>query len=232
MHEFSRKYVRANVLARLAPLLPGLALAAAALFGASDNDMSKLLKSIDDHYNHAQTLEVGFKETYTSQGRSRTESGDLFLRKPGRMRWQYTDPAGKLFISDGKSVYLYNPDTNRAEKMKLKATEDMRAPMAFLLGRLELQKDFQNFQAKQQPDGTFITAEPKSDKMPYTKVSFLVTPDSRIQRLVVTGQDQSVLDFTFSSEKMNPPVNDQMFHFQLPKGAEFVDASASPGTDH
>jgi outer membrane lipoprotein carrier protein len=204
-------------------------LLASAPLWAADPDISKLLKGIEDRYNHAQTLQVGFQETYMTQGRRRTESGELYLRKPGRMRWEYTKPAGKLFVSDGKNVYFYSPDTNRAEKMKLKETEDMRAPMAFLLGRLDFQKDFKEFQSKSEGGAVSITALPKSDKLPYREVSFTVDEtNSRIQRLVVTGQDASVLEFIFLDEKLNPPVTDAMFRFQVPKGAEFVDETASP----
>jgi outer membrane lipoprotein carrier protein len=195
---------------------------------AADIDVSKTLKNIEKRYNSAKTLEVRFEETYKSQGRTRTESGDLYLRKPGRMRWQYTEPQGKLFVSDGKSVYFYSPDTNRAEKMKLKETEDMRAPMAFLLGRLDFDKDFGKYLARPEGGSVLITATPRSDKLPYREVSFLVAPDARIERLIVTGQDSTVLDFVFSGEKVNPPISDQMFRFQVPKGAEFVDSSETP----
>ena len=51
-------------------------------------------------------------------GLKRTESGTLRLRKPGRMRWDYTDPAGKLFLSDGKNLYLYTPANNEVESSK------------------------------------------------------------------------------------------------------------------
>ena len=69
----------------------------------------------------------------------------MTLRKPGRMRWDYSEPSGKLFLSDGKDVYLYTPDANRVEKTKLKASEDMRAPLAFLLGKLDFSKEFRDF---------------------------------------------------------------------------------------
>jgi len=192
---------------------------------AADLDMSKLLKDIETRYNNAKTLEVSFQETLVQQGRRRTESGDLFLRKPGRMRWQYSTPAGKLFVSDGKNVYFFSPESNRAEKMKLKETEDMRAPMAFLLGRLEFQKDFKELHSKEENGKILITAVPKSEKMPYREVSFLVADGSRIDRLVVTGQDATVMDFTFSNEKMNPKLADTLFHFKAPAGVEVVDTS-------
>lgn len=198
---------------------------------ATDEDMSRVLKKIEKRYNSAKSLEAAFTQVYTSQGRKRTESGVLYLRKPGRMRWDYRNPAGKLFITDGKQAYFYDPDTNRAEKLKLKETEDLRAPMAFLLGRLDFDKDFRAFQSKPEGSNLWVTASPKSDNVPYRQVQFLVAPDSRIERLIVTGQDASVLDFAFDNEKRNPPVSDAMFQFHLPPGAQFVDSSETAGGD-
>ena len=81
-------------------------LAAGSAFCA-DAGLMRTLKAVEDRYNRAQTLQIAFSEGYSAQGRTRKpESGTLFLRKPGRMRWQYSAPAGKLFLSDGKFVYL------------------------------------------------------------------------------------------------------------------------------
>ena len=149
----------------------------------------------------------------------------MFLRKPGKMRWQYTAPAGKLFVSDGQFLYFYSPEENRAEKMKLKEADDLRAPLAFLLGRLNFNEDFREFHSSPQGGGTLITAIPKSDKLPYSEVSFLATPDYAITHLQVRGQDGSLLDFAFDGEKKNPSVPDAMFKFAPPPGVEWVDSS-------
>src|SRR5208283_5375881 len=91
---------------------------------AADPGLDKLLKSVENRYNKAKTLQVLFNETYTPQGKpQRSESGTLMLRKPGRMRWEYSQPKGKLFVSDGKSLWLYTPADNRAERMKLQDTD-------------------------------------------------------------------------------------------------------------
>src|SRR4051794_39717381 len=86
----------------------------ASLLNAADLDVSRTLKGVEERYNRTQSLQLAFTETYQQQGRMRVEKGDLFLRKPGRMRWQYTAPAGKLFLSDGKFIYSYSPQDNRA----------------------------------------------------------------------------------------------------------------------
>ena len=186
-------------------------------------DLDSLLKNIEQRYNHAKTLQVQYNETYTVEGRARkSESGTLTLRKPGRMRWDYSAPAGKLFLSDGKKVYLYTPENHRVEESPLKASEDMRAPLAFLLGKLDFSKEFRDFQLKPEGGNYVVTARAKNDRLPYEKVEMVVTPDYRISKLVVNGQDGSILAFLFDQEKLNLPVNDAMFKFQMPEGARMV----------
>jgi outer membrane lipoprotein carrier protein len=195
---------------------------------AADADLNTLLKGIEHRYNRAKTLQVHFVEAYSVEGRARkSESGELTLRKPGRMRWNYSEPSGKLFVSDGKDVYLYTPEAHRVEKAKLKASDDMRAPLAFLLGKLDFAKDFRDFEVKTDGANRLITAKAKNDKLPYEKVQMLITPDDAIQRLVVNGQDLSILTFQFDGEKLNPPVDDAVFKFQMPAGATLVDAEGS-----
>lgn len=189
---------------------------------AAEPDISKTLKGVENHYNTAQSLTVNFAESYTAQGHKRTEKGLLYLRKPGKMRWQYTDPAGKLVVSDGKFIYFL--DNNRAEKLALKETDDMKAPLAFLLGRLHFEDDFKQITTSPDPrtDNVFIVAIPKSDKLPYTRVTFLVSPDSVIHWLSVIGQDGSNLEYVFENEKKNAPVQESMFRFFPPPGVEYV----------
>ncbi len=192
---------------------------------AADPDLNGLLKGVEQRYNRAKTLQVHFVESYMVQGRARkSESGELTLRKPGRMRWDYTAPPGKLFVSDGKDVYLYTPEAHRVEKTKLRASDDMRAPLAFLLGKLDFAKDFRDFEIKPEGMNYLITAKAKSDKLLYGKIQMLVTADYQIQRLVIDGQDLSILTFQLDGEKLNPPVDDALFKFQMPAGATLVDA--------
>lgn len=226
-----RLYFKDNALAPrcVNPLVKALALAgvAAVLASAGDSPTTHLLKAVENRYNRAQTLQVKFSETYSGMGQSaRTEAGVLYLRKPGRMRWEYTQPAGKLFVSDGKQVYLYLPGENRVDKMTLKDTEDMRAPLAFLLGKLNFEREFQNIHARAEGDGSVVTADPKSQSLPYSKVEFQVSPTFAIRKLHIVGQNQSILDFTFEDERLNPALANSMFQFQPPPGAEVVESGA------
>jgi outer membrane lipoprotein carrier protein len=137
------------------------------------------------------------------------------------MRWDYTSPKGKLFVSDGKWLWLYTPANNQVRRMKLKETDDMRAPLAFLLGKLDFSKEFKEVRARAEGgDGTLIMAVPANANLPYTDVEFLVSPDRQIRRVKVTGYDKSVLEFRFDQEVLNPPLDSAMFKFQAPAGAQ------------
>lgn len=190
---------------------------------AAGQDVTQVLKSIERRYNNARTLAVRFEQTFVAQKRRRTERGELFLRKPGRMRWQYASPAGKLFVSDGKHFYLYTPDNNRVERTPVKESDDWRAPLAFLLGKLDFQRDFKRFLSRPEGADTWIVAEPRSDRLAYAQVGFLVNTAFEIKRLEVTGQDQSVMEYRFEGERLNPPLEESLFRFQTPPGAEVVD---------
>lgn len=183
-----------------------------------------ILEGIEKRYNAVKTLQVDFTQVFRFGPRSRTESGTLYLQKPGKMRWDYSDPAGKAFVSDGKFVYLYSPSAKIVERTPFRETDDLRAPLAFLLGKLDFQRDFGRFVSKPDGENYWISAEPKSNKSPYTMVSFLVSPSHQILEVEVTGLDQAVNRFRFSGEMVNAPLNASRFEFRPPPGARLVEA--------
>ena len=202
-----------------------LALGVCCVVGAYGASLEPLLKAVESRYNRAQSLKIDFSETYAGMHRPvQSDSGVLYLRKPGRMRWEYATPPGKLFLSDGKDVYLYSPAENKAERSKLKESDDMRAPLAFLLGKLDFAKEFRSFEARAEGPDTWIGAEPKSANLVYNKVEFLAAESGEIRRVRVTGQDQSKLEFTFRNEQFNAPTAPGMFVFHAPPGVRVVEA--------
>ena len=169
--------MRHNYVTRLAAILCLLCLCAS----AQQLDLKTLLKGVETRYNKAKTLEVQFNEAYTGAGGPRqSESGKLTLRKPGRMRWDYSAPAGKLFVSDGKQVYLYNPELKRVERMPLKESEDMRAPLAFLLGKLDFKKEFKSL-------GFCLRASSASSTASRNRPDWIYKSDSSSEMKVALG---------------------------------------------
>lgn len=189
------------------------------LFAAAD--VRETLKAVENRYNRVRTLTVDFEQTWSGQGKGlRTEAGTLSLHKPGRMRWEYSQPAGKLFVSDGKFVWLYSPSARRVEKAKVKESDDLRAPLGFLLGRLDFDRDFREFRG----DGETITAIPKSPKAPYREVRFQAASGGLLTEVVVTGHDATVMTFQFRNERVNPALSPAIFQFTPPQGVPVVEA--------
>ncbi|HEY1760276.1 MAG TPA: outer membrane lipoprotein carrier protein LolA [Bryobacteraceae bacterium] len=191
---------------------------------AAGPDVSKTLKGIQDRYNNSKTLSLHFTETLISPGgRHKPESGTLYLRKPRQMRWEYTAPPGDLFVSDGKFTYYLIANENKVEREKLTEGEDLRGPLAFLLGNLDFNRDFKEYRTGD-ADGA-ITAIPKSDKLEYTEVTLVPGADFSIKKLSIKGQDGSTYQFEFDDEKRNPALPDNLFKFTPPPGAVMVDAA-------
>lgn len=186
--------------------------------------MESTLRQVQDRYNRAQSLKVDFEQRNLVQGRlRRVETGSLQLRKPSRMRWDYHEPAGKFFLCDGKMVYFFSPAANRVERSRLKETDDFRAPMAFLLGKLDFRKEFVDLSLRQEDGQSILTGLPKSNQLPYAKVEFTITNQNQISRLVITNQDQTVTELWFRNEQLNAPVRAESFQFSKPAAAELVD---------
>ena len=208
------------------PLIPLVMLLAQ---DASAQLLADILKRVEDRYNKTKTLRSEFEQTMAiSQGRRLTERGVLYLRKPGQMRWEYSQPVGKLFLSDGKQIHYVTPSARRVEVSAVKESEDLRAPLAFLLGKLDFQKDFQRFEHSQLGARWKIRAFPKSDKSIYDYVEFLAENDGRLSLVTVAGKDGSAMSYAFLNEQRNIPVAADLFDFHAPVGYDVVQLRAEP----
>ena len=79
-----------------------------------------MIRKVDDHYNHLASLRAHYVEHYTGMGMDRAEEGTLLLKKPGRMRWSYAEPVGKVFVLDGKFAWFYTPGDAQATRVPAK----------------------------------------------------------------------------------------------------------------
>ena len=112
------------------------------------------------------------------------------------------------------------------ERTKLKDADDMRVPLAFLIGKLDFDRDFDRFEYSKTPDGLSVKAFPKNlEKSPYREVLFVVDQQFTIRKLAVTGQDSSLMTFQFRNELRNKTVNADLFEMKLPPGSELVEAT-------
>jgi outer membrane lipoprotein carrier protein len=183
---------------------------------------------LDHRYNDLRSLRAAFTETYRGAGITRTESGTLWLRRPGKMRWEYQEPREKLFVSDGKTAYFYVPGERQARKAPLDKLDDLRSPLRYLLGKTKLKKEFDNLTARvgDQPGSVVIRGVPKNMTDRVAEVTMEVNPAGQIQRIQIEEVDGSQTEFVFSSIQENVPVEDARFRFQPPPGVELIESNA------
>jgi len=196
----------------------------------AQNNVHQIADRVELHYNHIETLQVSFSETYRGAGINRSETGTLELKKPGKMRWDYRQPRPKLFLSDGKTAWFYVPGEQQVRKAPVKALDDFRSPLRYLLGKTKLEKEFDGLSLAPdvkplQAGDVVLRGVPKSMADRVNQVLLEITPDFRLRRIVIEEADGSTTEFQFSDEKTNAPLADSRFKFTPPPGVETVEAS-------
>src|SRR5947209_18606359 len=140
-----------------------------------------LAQRVDQDYNKLHSLKAGFTETYAGLGMHRQESGTLLLLKPGRMRWDYSSPPGKVFLLDGKYAWFYAEGDAQVQRMQAKQLDDLRSPLRFLLGHTQLEKELTNLTLKPAVNGEFtLTGQPKGQEKRIPRLALTVTADGTI----------------------------------------------------
>ncbi len=195
-------------------------------------NVHQLARAVDDHYNHLRSLEADFTEIYRGEGAERQESGTLWLKKPRKMRWEYRSPRAKLFISDGQSVWFYMPAEKQVRKSDLHALDDVRSPIAFLLGKTKLEKELQGLskavdQTPQNAGDTVLRGVPRG-KSEISEVQLEITPAHQIARIVLISPDGGSTEFDFTGWKENVELTDSQFHFSAPPGVEVLEGAFGP----
>ena len=190
-------------------------------------DVHAIADKVDQRYNHLQTLEAQFSETYSGAGMTRTESGTLTLKKPGRMRWDYEQPRPKMFLSDGTTAWFYVPGERQVRRAPVKQLDDLRSPLRYLLGKTKLEKEFTGLAIATDampvtPGDSVLRGIPKGMQERVTQTLLEVTPEGLITRILVEELDGSVTEFRFLQQKENVQIPDGHFHFTPPPGVEVV----------
>ena len=188
---------------------------------------------MDAHYNHLRSLQSDFTEIYRGDGLERVESGTLWLKKPRKMRWEYRSPKEKLFVSDGQAVWFYLPAERQLRKTALRKLDDVRSPLAFLLGKTKLENELRGLskvvdQAPLDPGNTLLRGVPHSRAGPVSEVQLEITPSDQIVRIVLMEADGGTTEFRFAGWKENPELSDSQFQFTPPLGVETVEGELVP----
>ncbi len=191
---------------------------------AKGPSVKEVAHRVDEHYDALRSLKADFTETYEGLGMKRTESGTLFLRKPGRMKWDYDSPPGKMFLLDGKFAWFYTRGDAQVQRLPAKELSDLRSPLRFLLGHTELEKELNDLMLAGGPSNEFtLTGTPKGEEDRVRRIALTVTPAGAITAISIEEMDGALTRFSFTGEEPNAPIPAATFHFTPPPGIPVVD---------
>jgi outer membrane lipoprotein carrier protein len=147
------------------------------------------------------------------------------------MRWEYRSPEEKLFISDGHNGWLYLPMEKQVRKSSMKSLDDLRSPLAFLLGKTKLEKELSglSFAPDMQTwhsDDMILRGVPTGLSDRISQVLLEITPQHQIARILIHSVDDSTTEYRFSNQKENVDVPDSQFRFTPAPGTEVIDEQA------
>ncbi|HUX67346.1 MAG TPA: outer membrane lipoprotein carrier protein LolA [Terriglobales bacterium] len=189
--------------------------------------IGQLVETLDGRYNSIRSWQADFTQTFTSGLETRTESGHLYLQKPGRMRWDYTDPVKKTFLVAGKNIWQYTAGEPTATLTTVKDSNDLRTPLRFLLGHTELNKELEGLSYSglapwRQGDVVIYGKPHAAEAAGWREVWIEVTPAYEIDRLVIGGLDGSQNDIRLSRIQVNAKLPKELFQFRPPAGVRVV----------
>lgn len=158
-----------------------------------------------------------------------SESGVLHVKKPGKMRWDYTTPEKKLFISDGRKMYLYVPADKQVMVSDVPKADEATTAVLFLVGKGNLTRDFTvSFAEGGAADSYSLKLQPKLPERDYDWLQVEVERSTmRIRTLSAADAQGGRSTFRFSNFKENAGLADKLFEFKPPRGADVIHSGSS-----
>ena len=187
-----------------------------------------LIDALQAKYDSVRNFSAAFEQTYAG-GVLRTtlvERGTVMIKKPGKMRWRYTSPEEKLFVSDGASLYSYLPIDRQVIVGAVPSGDSVSTPALLLAGRGDLSHDFSAAydDAVDAPPGVWaVELTPTRSDVDYTRLTLVVDRESlSVTQVRATDFQGAVSTFTFSDLKENQEMPDDLFAFTIPPGVEVI----------
>jgi outer membrane lipoprotein carrier protein len=212
------------------------ALAVAGLTGAAaDQSATELAAALQKKYDGIRDFSADFTHAYEGGvlKKNITERGRLLVKKPGKMRWDYSAPEQKQFVSDGAKMYSYLPQDKQVIVASVPPDDEAGTPTLFLAGKGNLTRDFTasivEAPAAAPAGSRALKLVPKAKQREYEWIVLVVDPASlAIRGLVTTDAQGGKSSFSFVNLKENVGLTDKEFVFKIPRGVDVISASARP----
>jgi outer membrane lipoprotein carrier protein len=209
-------------------LLCGLLVSLPAWAELPADDAVALASAIQRHYDQVRDFRADFTHSYTGGvlRKKTVEYGHLAVRKPGRMRWTYTKPEEKVFVSDGIKIYSYIPEDKQVYVATVPADDQATTPALFLAGKGNILRDFtvQNATVPDAPAGSVaLRLTPKRQEREYEWLNLVVDRATLQLRMLITADQQGGTSaFSFTNLHENAGIADKEFVFVMPRGVDVI----------
>ena len=192
----------------------------------------ELAQTLQKKYDGIRDFSSDFVHSYRGGvlRKQLSEKGRLLVKKPGKMRWEYTAPEAKTFISDGLKIYSYIPADKQVLVTSVPKDDAATTPALFLAGKGSLTRDFA-VSAGTVPEGfasgtRALKLIPKTPQPDYDSLILLIDPSTLTLRGMITSDPQGgTSTLAFTNLKENTGVADTEFVFNIPRGVDIVSES-------
>lgn len=209
----------------------GLSLAFTVTASAQSPTADAIARDLQKKYDRVNDFSADFVHSYRGGvlKQQATESGRMMVKKPGQMRWDYTAPEKKTFVSDGHKMYSYLPKDRQVIVSAVPAQDDAATPALFLTGKGNIIRDYTVAFDKvpEAPAGSIaLRLTPRKREAEYDWLTLVVEPDTLNLLMLITLDPQGGRSaFTFSNLKQNIGLADNLFVFTMPRNVDVVSDS-------
>jgi outer membrane lipoprotein carrier protein len=198
--------------------------------GAKDLTAKQVAKKIQKFYESTKDFQAAFQQEYFSKalGRKKSSSGFVYIKKPGKMRWDYKEPRPKHFIADGKALYIYDPELEQVMVDRAFSGSSLTTAVTFLWGKGRLSSEFAiafyGLGDLGGPQHYVLELLPKK-KARFKKLVMVVDKKTfKVTETVVEDPGGNVNHIFFANITTNVGLKDQSFHFEIPEGVDVIEA--------
>jgi outer membrane lipoprotein carrier protein len=218
----------------LAALVVGLALAASASAdgaAAPAACVDGAIEALERRYGALSDLHARFEQTTrsvalgASAGATQSASGSVWFAKPGRMRWAYDEPEPSLVVSDGETLWIYDPREREVQRLPVGEGFLSGAAIQFLLGEGEIRRSFRVEAEACDATAAQLTLLPR-EPASYERLGIRADPrsgdvlETRIVDLL--GNETRV---RFSGIEANRKPSAGVFQFEVPEGVRVIEVA-------
>jgi outer membrane lipoprotein carrier protein len=207
--------------------------AAGAAQPAAGRGATEMVEKVQAACAGARDVSARFHQTASNRslGQVQEASGTLLLKRPGKMRWEYQKPDPRLYVTDGKTLWAYNPQDQQVLLQDVEQAFASRLPLSFLAGDCRLGKEFQialveHAGTKASPATALLELKPRAAGEGAAGIERMILEVDRssglVQKATLFDAVGNTTVIALSDVQVNAGAPDDKFTFTPPPGTRVV----------